>query len=120
MVQFQLRIYTLATREAAETYAHIHWNRHVPSLERFGICTHAVYQETGTAGRAAGPEVPPDGNGQTRVCALVSYDGEDFAAQNARYMASPEFRADMEGFDPRNIVNVEELNLEQVDLGLAE
>ncbi|MCD7886028.1 MAG: hypothetical protein LUG44_00175 [Clostridiales bacterium] len=116
MVQFQLRIYTLATREAAETYAHVHWNRHVPSLERFGIRTHAVYLETGTAG----PEVPPDGIKQTRVCALVSYDGEDFAAQNARYMASPEFRADMEGFDPRNIVNVEEIDLEQVDLGFAE
>lgn len=107
MIQFQLRIYTLASREAAKTYARVHWSRHVPSLERFGIRTHAVYQETDTAG-------------QTRVCALVSYDGEDFAAQNARYMASPEFRADMEGFDPRNIVNVEEINLEQVDVGLAE
>lgn len=107
MVQFQLRIYTLATRQAAETYARVHWNRHVPSLERFGIRTHAVYQETGTAR-------------QTRVCALVSYDGENFAAQNARYMASPEFRADMEGFDPRNIVNVQEVYLEQVDVGLAE
>lgn len=120
MVQFQLRIYTLATREAAETYARVHWNRHVPSLERFGIRTHAVYQEASTTGRAAGPEVPLDGDGQTRVCVLVSYDGEDFAAQNARYMASPEFRADMEGFDPRNIVSVEEINLAPVDVGLAE
>lgn len=105
MVQFQLRIYTLATRQAAETYARVHWNRHVPSLERFGIHTHSVYQETNT-------------DGQTRVCALVSYDGEDFAAQNARYMASPEFRADMEGFDPRNIVNVQEVNLKQVEIEL--
>lgn len=96
---YQLRIYTLRTAAALEHYATAYWPRHIPSLRAFGVTTHGVWTDH-------------DVNTH-RLLALISYPGgADHAEVPAAYMASPEFAADMNGFDAGNIINVEELLLD--------
>lgn len=86
----QLCTYTVADRESAKKYFTVHWERHKVSLAKYGIQTLKVYMEDG----AEGP---------TRVVAICSYDG-DVEESEKRYMASEDFRADMEGFDMSRLV----------------
>ncbi len=95
----QIRIYTIATREAAEVYVRVHWERHKRSLLKYGIRTDAVYTEMDT-------------DGKTRVAALVSCEGDDMRAQDEKYMQSEEFREDMKGFDLSAILGVENIYLQ--------
>jgi hypothetical protein len=96
---FQLRIYTLRSAEALTEYATIHWARHVPTFEAFGITTHGVWTER-------------DGEGN-RLIALISFPNSANPATLAgEVMASPEFAADMAGFDPQNIVAVDSILLD--------
>jgi len=96
---FQLRIYTLRSAEALEQYARIHWARHIPTFHGFGVTTHGIWTEH-------------DGN-TNRLVALISYpNGTDPAELASEVMASPEFAADMEGFDPQNIVAVDSIPLD--------
>jgi NIPSNAP len=95
---FQLRIYTVRSVEALEQYASVHWARHVASFKAFGVKTHGVWTES-------------DG-GANRLVALISYeDGADPAQITRNYMTSQEFVADMDGFDPNEIVDVHTLLL---------
>ena len=95
---YQLRIYTLRTAEALRDYATVHWPRHVPSLRAFGVTTHGIWTDHDA--------------GAHRLVALIAYpDGAEPGEVTAAYMASPEFAADMHGFDVSNILNVEELLL---------
>ena len=81
----EIRTYTLASDEALEQYAAVHWARHIQSLAQFGITTHHVWREVG--------------GDQPRLVALVEYeDGADPRAVTGAYMGSEEFRADMKGF----------------------
>jgi NIPSNAP len=96
----QLRIYTLRSAPALDRYATIHWARHIPSLATFGVTTHGVWTQR-------------DDDDDHRLVALISYpDGADVAALTRDFMASPEFAADMEGFDPEDIVAVDSMLLE--------
>lgn len=96
---FQLRIYTLRSPEALQRYATVHWARHVPTFAGFGITTHGVWTERS--------------GGVNRLVAVVSYPpGSDAAQLTQRVMASPEFAADMAGFDVDDIVEVESVPLE--------
>jgi len=96
---FQLRIYTLRSTEALERYATIHWVRHVPSLATFGVTTHGIWTQRG--------------EDDHRLVALISYpDGADPTALTGEFMASPEFAADMDGFDPEDIVAVDSMLLD--------
>ena len=96
---FQLRIYTLRSAQALERYATVHWARHVPSLAMFGVTTHGIWTQRG--------------DDDHRLVALISYpEGADPAALTRDFMASPEFAADMEGFDPEDIVAVNSMLLE--------
>lgn len=96
---FQLRTYTLRSAQALDRYATIHWARHVPSMAAFGVTVHGVWTHRGDDGH--------------RLLALISYpDGVDPAALARDFMASPEFSADMEGFDPDDIVAVDSMLLE--------
>ena len=96
---FQLRIYTLRSAEALEQYASIHWARHIPTFHGFGVTTHGIWTEH-------------DGN-TNRLVALISYpNGTDPAELASEVMTSPEFAADMEGFDPQNIVAVNSILLD--------
>ena len=95
---YQFRTYTLRTVEAREDYATVHWPRHIASLQSFGVTTHGIW----TTHRSD----------QHQLVALISYpDTADPAAVTQAYTASPQLKADMEGFDVSNIVNVEELLL---------
>lgn len=88
---YELRIYTLDSAESADLYRRI-WIKHMTSLERFGIRTAGVFSVA---------------NDAAKVVALVKYpESADPDALGARYMASAEFRADMEGFDFARIVSV--------------
>ncbi|SPM28413.1 NIPSNAP family protein [Mycobacterium terramassiliense] len=91
---FQLRIYTLRSPEALRRYATVHWARHLATFEAFGVTTHGVWTErSGDANRLA---------------ALIGYPpGADPDRLARHIMASPEFAADMAGFDVDDIVDVE-------------
>lgn len=55
----------------------------------------------------------PPGAPQYRLVAIVSYQpGADPAAVTRTYMTSPEFRADMAGFDMSGIVGVSSVFVE--------
>ncbi len=96
---FQLRIYTLRSGQALERYATVHWARHVPSLAAFGVTTHGIWTQPG--------------EDDHRLVALISYpNGADPAALTRDFMASAEFAADMEGFDPEDIVAVDSMLLD--------
>lgn len=96
---FQLRIYTLRSARALERYATVHWARHVPSLAAFGVTTHGIWTQRG--------------DGDHRLVALISYpEGAEPAVLTRDFMASPEFAADMEGFDPKDLVAVDSMLLD--------
>jgi hypothetical protein len=95
---FQLRIYTLRSAEALNRYATIHWARHIPTFQGFRVTTHGIWTELGNA---------------NRLVALISYpNGADPTEPANELMASPEFAADMEGFDPQDIVAVDSIPLD--------
>ncbi|MFE0382550.1 NIPSNAP family protein [Streptomyces bungoensis] len=97
MSQYQLRVYTLRDSDALSAYAKI-WAQHIPGMAKHRITTHGVW--TGPA--APGNEKPP-------LYALVSYrDSDDVRERLEAYLSSPEFRADMEGFDISQIVGLDE------------
>jgi hypothetical protein len=91
---FQLRIYTLRSPDALQQYATVHWARHVPTFEAFGVTTHGVWTEHG--GEA------------NRLVALIGYPpGADPDRLTRDIMASAEFAADMAGFDVEDIVDIQ-------------
>jgi NIPSNAP len=95
---FQLRIYTVRSAGALEQYASVHWARHVASFQAFGVTTHGVWTESA--------------GGANRLVALISYDdGADHEQLTRSFMTSPEFVADMDGFDSTDIVDVQTLLL---------
>jgi hypothetical protein len=99
---FQLRIYTLRTADALERYSSVHWARHIPSLAAVGVATRGIW--TAREG------------GENRLFALVSYEnGADPTKVESAYMASSEFAADMEGFDPQDLVAVSSVLLEAAE-----
>ena len=96
---FQLRIYTLRSAQALDRYATIHWARHIPSLATFGVTTHGIWTQRD--------------DDDHRLIALISYpDGADHDALTRDFMASREFAADMEGFDPKDLVAVDSMPLD--------
>lgn len=102
----EIRTYTLASEEALEQYATVHWARHVSSLAAYGITTHQVWREI-------------TGEQRPRLVALVEYgEGADPRAVTQAYMASPEFAADMDGFAMDGIRGVESVFVEPVPLKL--
>ncbi|UMB69476.1 NIPSNAP family protein [Mycobacterium paraterrae] len=91
---FQLRIYTLRTPEALAEYAAVHWARHVTTFPAFGVTTHGVWTQHGDQGN--------------RLVALIAYPpGADVGDVTRRVMSSPEFAADMAGFDVADILDVQ-------------
>jgi hypothetical protein len=96
---FQLRIYTLRSPEALRQYATVHWARHLATFPTFGVTTHGVWTEPG--------------EGANRLVALVRYPpGADPEQLTRQVMTSPEFAADMAGFDLDDIVDVQSMLLD--------
>ncbi|MEU5310888.1 NIPSNAP family protein [Streptomyces sp. NPDC021562] len=97
MSQYQLRVYTLRDSDALTAYEKI-WAQHMAGMAKHRITTHGVW----TAPAAPGSDTP-------RLYALVSYtDADDVQERLEAYLSSPEFRADMEGFDIARIVGLDE------------
>jgi hypothetical protein len=95
----EIRTYTLASQDALNRYASIHWTRHIASLAQFGITTHHVWKQVRTDA--------------SRLIALVEYaEGADPQEVTARYMGSAEFRADMDGFSMAEILGVSSVFVE--------
>ena len=95
---FQLRIYTLRSPEALQQYATVHWARHLATFTPFGVTTHGVWTE--------------QGGGANRLVALIRYpSGADPEQLTRQVMTSPEFAADMAGFDVNEIVDVQSVAL---------
>jgi hypothetical protein len=96
---FQLRIYTLRSPEALHQYATVHWARHLATFETFGVTTHGVWTERS--------------GGANRLVALIRYPpGADPEQLTRQAMTSPEFAADMAGFDTNEIVDVASVPLD--------
>ena len=96
---FALRIYTLRSREALQQYAMVHWGRHRATFTTFGVTTHGVWAERG--------------GGANRLVALIQYPlGADPEELTRHIMTSPEFAADMTGFDTGEIIDVQSIRLE--------
>src|SRR6187200_1694021 len=96
---FQLRIYTLRSPVALQQYAAVHWARHLTTFATFGVTTHGVWTECGGQGN--------------RLVALIGYPpGADPDEITRQIMASPEFAADMAGFDIDDVVDVQTTLLE--------
>jgi hypothetical protein len=98
-LMFQLRTYTLRSPEALQRYAAVHWARHLETFKTFGVTTHGVWTErTG---------------GANRLVALIHYPADADLAQLTRHvMTSPEFTADMAGFNADEIVDVQSVLLD--------
>ena len=91
---FQLRIYSLRSPEALEQYATVHWARHLQTFTAFGVTTVGVWTaRTDSA---------------YRLVALIDYPPDaDPEELTQHIMTSPEFAADMAGFDVNDIVDVQ-------------
>ena len=96
---FQLRIYTLPSPDALHQYATVHWARHLATFTTFGVTTHGVWTERS--------------GGANRLVALIRYPpGADPEQLTRQIMASPEFAADMAGFNADEIVDVQSVSLD--------
>ena len=96
---FQFRIYTLRSPQALQQYATVHWARHLATFKTFGVTTHGVWTE--------------QSGGANRLIALIGYPpGADYEQLTRQVMASPEFAADMAGFDVNEIVDVQSVPLD--------
>lgn len=97
MPQYQLRVYTLRSPDALSAYEKI-WARHIPGMAKHRITAHGVWTVPAAPGRET-----------SRLYALVSYrNADDVQERLEAYLSSPEFRADMEGFDISQIIDVDE------------
>jgi hypothetical protein len=91
---FELRVYTLRTKEALDFYRQVVYPRHLNSFRLFGVQAHGFW--------TAKADVQP------RLYVLVSYDaGEEPGEVGRRYMQSPEFADDTRDFNVVDIVGVD-------------
>jgi hypothetical protein len=94
MRTFELRVYTLRTKEALDFYMNQVYPRHLGSFPRFGIEAHGIWTAKEDVGR--------------RAFVLVSYAaGEDPIEVVRRYMQSAEFAEEITGWDVSDTVSVE-------------
>ena len=94
MRTFELRQYTLRSKEALDTYMNQVYPRHIDSFPLFGIEPHGVWTVKDGA--------------ESQAFVLVSYpEGEDPSEVVRRYMGSSEFAEETEGWDRSNIVAVQ-------------
>ena len=94
MRTFELRKYTLSTKETLDIYLNQVYPRHLDSFPLFGIEPHGVWVVEGS--------IDP------QAFVLVSYaEGEDPGKVVRRSMGSPEFAEETKDWNRSNIVAVE-------------
>jgi hypothetical protein len=92
-LMYQLRIYTVRSPEALQRYATVHWARHLLTFKTFGVTTHGVWTARSDSAN--------------RLVALIGYpSGADPDQLTQHIMTSPEFAADMAGFNTDEIADV--------------
>jgi hypothetical protein len=99
MRPYELRVYTLSSKTALDFYLNQVYPNHLASFSQFGIEPHGIWMVKDSV--------------KPQAFVLVSYaPGADPVAVVRRYMQSPEFAGEIEGWDPSNIVSVESTYLE--------
>lgn len=94
MRTFELRTYTLRTKEALDFYVGTVYPRHLHNFHLFGVETQGVWTAKDDAAY--------------RAFVLLSYaEGDDPAEVARRYIQSPEAANDARGFDVADILSVE-------------
>ena len=94
MRTFELRKYTLSTKETLDIYLNQVYPRHLDSFPLFGIEPHGVWVVEGCV--------------EPQAFVLVSYaEGEDPGEVVRRYMKSPEFAEETKDWNRSNIIAVE-------------
>ena len=94
MRTFELRVYTLRTKEARDFYVKTVFPRHLQNFPLFGVEAHGVW--------TAKDDVA------TRAFVMVSYaEGDDPGEVAKRYIQSPQAANDARGFDVSDILGVE-------------
>ena len=84
---------------ALQQYAAVHWDRHLATFTTFGVATHGVWTERS--------------GGANRLVALISYpQGADSQELTRQIMTSPQFAADMAGFEADEIIDVQSVLLD--------
>ena len=94
MRAYEMRVYTLRTKEALEFYASTVYPRHLDNFGLFGVEAHRLWTKKD--------------DGTHRIFVLLSYaEGEDPGVVAQRYIQSPEAANDARGFDAADILGVE-------------
>lgn len=94
MRTFELRVYTLRTKDALDFYINTVYPRHLRNFHLFGVQAHGIWI-------AKGDPAP-------RAFMMVSYaEGDDPGEVAQRYIQSPEAANDANGFDVADILGVE-------------
>ena len=100
--KFELRIYTLPSKDALDFYKDEIYPRHLKSFPLFGIEPHGFWTPTSEISH--------------QFYALVSYPSDAEPREVVRaYMSSKEFADDIKGFDPKTMVSVETTFLKPTD-----
>lgn len=94
MRTFELRVYTLRTKEALDFYASTVYPRHLNNFGLFGVEAHGLWTKRDDVAH--------------RIFVLVSYaEGDDPGEVAQRYIQSPEAAEDARDFDVADILGVE-------------
>jgi hypothetical protein len=94
-ITYQLRVYTLKDTASLEAFRTVQYPRHFASFAEFGMSIQGIWTS------------PADGT-RTKLYAIIRYpDGKDPDKVLGEYLDSAGFKADMVGFDPDDIVDVE-------------
>ena len=98
MRTFELRQYTLRSKEALDIYMTRIYLRHLDSFPLFGIEPHGIWTVKDSV--------------EPKAFVLISYpEGEDPGEVVRRYMGSPEFAEETKNWDRSNIVAVQSIIL---------
>lgn len=94
MRTYELRLYTLRTKEALDVYAATVYPRHLHNFGLFGVEAHGLWTAKADAAH--------------RIFVLVSYaEGADPGEVAQRYIQSPEAAHDASDFDVADILGVQ-------------
>lgn len=94
MRTYEMRVYSLRTKEALEFYASTVYPRHLDNFGLFGVGAHGLWTKKNDVAH--------------RIFVLVSYaEGDDPGEVAQRYIQSPEASNDARGFDVADILSVE-------------
>jgi hypothetical protein len=94
MRTYEMRIYSLRTKEALDFYASTVYPRHLDNFGLFGVEAHGLWTRKDDVAH--------------RIYVLVSYaEGDDPGEVAQRYIHSPEAASDAKGFDVADILGVE-------------